>query len=133
MASPKDGKAVSLDAPLEPEQAAEAITADPGASAALAAEERRAAEAELDSSGVQAASAEQREAGETQQLTWISIDLKDTQGRPIPHEPYRIKLSDGTYREGSLDDQGFARIEGIPPGECQITYPRLHRAEWRRA
>lgn len=62
----------------------------------------------------------------------ISFDLKDEDGNPIPHEPFEVLLPNGFRRTGSLDREGFARIENIPPGECQITFPRIDGAEWRR-
>jgi hypothetical protein len=133
MASPKSRQQVSVKAPAAPTVAIDAINADPGAAAQAAAEQREGQQAQMDSSTVAAASEQQRENGETQQLTWISIDLKDKQGRPVPNEAYKVKVSDGTYREGSLDAQGYAKVEGIPPGQCEITFPRLHKTEWRRA
>ena len=29
--------------------------------------------------------------------------------------------TDGTTRQGQLDDEGFVRFDGIPPGQVEIT------------
>ena len=65
--------------------------------------------------------------------SWISIELKDPQGKPVPNESYEIKLPDGTITSGTLDARGRARVEGIPSGQCQVRFPRLHNSEWRKA
>jgi type VI secretion system secreted protein VgrG len=65
--------------------------------------------------------------------SWISIELKDQKGRPMPNESYEIKLPDGTISSGTLDDRGRARVEGIPGGQCEVRFPRLHNSEWRKA
>lgn len=57
--------------------------------------------------------------------TWIEIELLDEDGLPIPGEAYEIHLPDGRLASGTLDENGFARIEGIDPGDCTIHYPNL--------
>ncbi len=54
---------------------------------------------------------------------FIEVDLVDTNGNPVPGERYRIKFSDGTVAEGTLDEKGHVRIDNIPPGECEVTFP----------
>jgi hypothetical protein len=65
-----------------------------------------------------------------EELTWISIELIGENDEPIPSEPYRIELPDGTTRSGRLDAQGRARIDGLDPGSCRITFPDLDEAAW---
>ena len=67
------------------------------------------------------------------ELTWIEIELVDERGRPVPNERYSIELPDGAVRNGSLDAQGLARLDGIQPGTCKVTFPRLDGREWKRA
>lgn len=67
-----------------------------------------------------------------ERLTWIEIELVDTDGRPAPGQRYRITLPDGEVREGRLDAQGLARVEGIDPGACEVTFPDFHEDDWRR-
>jgi type VI secretion system secreted protein VgrG len=64
--------------------------------------------------------------------SWISFELKDPSGQPIPNERYLLRLPNGRTRSGRLDENGFARVDGIPPGECQICFPRIDANEWHR-
>jgi type VI secretion system secreted protein VgrG len=65
---------------------------------------------------------------------WIEIELIDEQGKPVPGEHYRITLPDGTtLAEGRLDMKGRARVDGIDPGTCKVTFPDLDARTWRPA
>jgi hypothetical protein len=63
--------------------------------------------------------------------TWIEIRLVDQDGKPVPNERYWMKLPDGSEQRGSLDDKGSARVEGIDPGTCMISFPDIDKREWR--
>ena len=66
--------------------------------------------------------------------SWIEIELVDEEGNPSPGEMYRITLPDGkTLAEGTLDHQGCARVSGIDPGTCKITFPNLDKDAWEKA
>ena len=65
--------------------------------------------------------------------TFVAIELHDQKGRPMRGERYQIKLPDGTVKEGKLDDDGKARIDGIDPGSCKITFPDIDGREWKPA
>lgn len=68
-----------------------------------------------------------------QKTSWIEVELTDKHGRPIAGEAYRIELPDGaTVAEGTLDEKGFARVEGIDPGMCRIGFPNLGDDVWER-
>ncbi len=55
--------------------------------------------------------------------TFVAIKLVDEDGKPIPGMRYKLTLSDGSTREGRLNDQGEAREENVRnPGECQIEF-----------
>ena len=56
----------------------------------------------------------------------------DEQDNPVPGEKYEITLPDGSVASGTLDEKGLARVDGIDPGLCQITFPELHRTTWNR-
>jgi hypothetical protein len=62
--------------------------------------------------------------------TWITIHLLDDDHKPVPRAKYRVVLPDESVEEGVLDDQGTAHIEGIIPGQCQITFPEIDGREW---
>jgi uncharacterized Zn-binding protein involved in type VI secretion len=69
--------------------------------------------------------------GDPDKKSWIEIELVDQKGHPVPHERYRVVPPGVKPMEGFLDDQGFARIGGIDPGTCQITFPDLDAASWK--
>ncbi len=66
---------------------------------------------------------------------WIAIRLQDDHDppRPVPFARYTIKLPDGELRHGTLDKQGVARLDGIPAGECEVTFPDFDRRPWSPA
>jgi hypothetical protein len=64
---------------------------------------------------------------------WLAIELVDKDGRPVPRIGYKVTGPDGAEHTGVTDSYGRARIEGLPPGECMITFPDLHAAEWGRS
>jgi type VI secretion system secreted protein VgrG len=66
----------------------------------------------------------------TTKKTWIEIVLVDEQNDPIPGEPYSITLPDNTVASGTLDEKGFARVEGFDPGTCQVSFPNLDQDAW---
>ncbi|MFO0618476.1 MAG: hypothetical protein U0414_38135 [Polyangiaceae bacterium] len=64
--------------------------------------------------------------------TWIEIVLLDERRRPNAKEPYRVMVPDGSPRSGTLDENGFARIDGIDAGSCKVTFPEIDGREWGR-
>jgi hypothetical protein len=62
--------------------------------------------------------------------TWITIELVGEDDQPIPGARYRIELPDGSAQEGRLDSKGLARLRGIEPGKCVVTFPDLDREAW---
>lgn len=66
-----------------------------------------------------------------EKTTWIEIELLDPAGEPVPHEPWEMVLADGTTRKGILGANGVARLDGIIPGSCKVTFPGFDGREWR--
>jgi len=64
--------------------------------------------------------------------SFIEIRLVDEEDNPIPGEKYKITLPDGKEKEGTLDANGKAKVTGIDPGTCKITFPRLDLTTWQR-
>jgi type VI secretion system secreted protein VgrG len=65
-----------------------------------------------------------------EQKTFVGIQLVDKQGNPVPGARYRIVLPDGKRVEGVLDSEGKARVDGIDPGTCQVSFPDIDGREW---
>jgi hypothetical protein len=64
----------------------------------------------------------------------VMIELLDLEGNPVPGEPYRIELPDGTVVTGKLDAQGKAHITGIElTGTCQVCFYERDAAIWAPA
>ena len=60
--------------------------------------------------------------------------MVDEENHPVAGLAYRITLPDGeTVAEGTLDEKGFARVDGIEPGTCKITFPDLDKDAWEKA
>ena len=57
---------------------------------------------------------------------WIEIKLEDENGDPIPNESYVITGPGGEEHTGTLDANGFVRIDGLDPGQCDVSFPRLY-------
>ena len=132
MPSPKSGSAGSLVAPKAPEAALEADVADPGEVEEVKAEQRQTQTGKYGSALVAGADGGSEEELEDAPTSWISFDLKDDKGNAVPNEPYEVTLADGSIRTGSLDGEGRARLNGIPPGQCQIKFPQKDKNELRR-
>jgi hypothetical protein len=63
---------------------------------------------------------------------WIEIQLQDANGKPIPGEEYIVTLPDGEEVTGSLDANGFARIDPIEEaGACKVSFPKIDSDIWK--
>ena len=71
--------------------------------------------------------------GDPNKKSWIEIELVDGKGKPVKHARYRVTPPGGKPVEGFLNDEGFARINGIDPGNCTIAFPDLDGATWKPA
>ena len=64
----------------------------------------------------------------------VMIELLDAEGNPVPGEPYRIKLPDGTVVSGKLDARGKAQHTGIKQaGTCKVCFYERDAAIWAPA
>ena len=52
---------------------------------------------------------------------WTELKLA-VSGEPASGRPYTLTLADGTVREGTLDGDGTALEDGLPPGPVSVTY-----------
>ncbi len=60
---------------------------------------------------------------------WVHVELISALGRPVPEADYELTLADGSTRTGTLDDNGIALEEDVPPGPVRLVFPRYHREE----
>ncbi len=67
--------------------------------------------------------------------SWIALQLSyESNGLPVAGMEYAVTLPDGqTIAGGSTDEQGYAKVEGIDPGSCQISFPSLDQEAWEEA
>lgn len=75
-----------------------------------------------------------RDAGRTTEgcgePTWIEIQLIGEDDQPVPGAKYRVKLTDGSIREGTLDQKGVAGFDGISSGDCEVSFPDFDQEAW---
>jgi len=130
--NPKDGKAGKAVAPAEPDQAEEADIADPGKMAEIKAEQVEKEEGKYGSTPVKPHKPPEEDEEKAEEKTWIEIEMVDEEDKPVPGEKYKITLPDDTVAEGTLDGNGFARIEGVEPGTCKVTFSKLDAEAWEK-
>jgi hypothetical protein len=148
------GNAGSAVSPADPKAATDADVADPGQAAALQASQKQQQKqgryntispapfkpptpgqgsGSTGSTGgtSDSSSSSTDNSQQNQPKTYIEIKLEDTEGRPVAGESYKVTLPDGqTVAEGTLDQNGFARIDGVDPGQCQVTFPNMDKTVW---
>jgi len=131
------GSPGSLVSPLSPTAAVEAVKAEPGevTSPVTGQGATPAAMAPARLSPASNAPTHNPSSPENREKKhWIEIRLADEEGKPVPGEPYRITLPDGsTVADGTLDDKGFARVDNIDPGACEVTFPNRDKEAWKPA
>jgi type VI secretion system secreted protein VgrG len=77
---------------------------------------------------------DEEEKEEKEEKSWIEIELVDEDDNPVTGERYQITLPDGTtVATGTTDSNGLARVSGIDPGTCKITFPNLDKDAWEKA
>ena len=120
--------------PADPKKAEEADKADPGEVDKVKAEQRQTKAGKYGSVKVEPYKAPESTEEKAKKKSWIEIELVDEEEKPVTGTAYRITLPDGEIvAEGTLDDKGFARLEGIEPGTCKVTFPDLDKDAWEPA
>lgn len=130
--SGKSGKAVP---PAAPKKAEEADLADPGEMAKIKSDQLETKSGKYGSQKVETHTppTEEEKEEKKEELSWIEIELVDEEDEPVPGERYKVILSDKTVAEGTLDEKGFARIDGIPKGDCKVTFPDIDKEAWEKS
>lgn len=62
---------------------------------------------------------------------FAEVTLLDEDEMPMSGTAYKVMLGDFEVASGVLDDNGFARIEGLPVGQCSVSFPDLGEATVR--
>lgn len=62
---------------------------------------------------------------------WIEIELIDENDKPVPGTKFKVKFANGVERVGTLDQNGWARVEGIPKEPCEVSFPEIDDAAWK--
>jgi type VI secretion system secreted protein VgrG len=132
MPSPKSGSAGSIVAPAEPTAADDADSADPGEVEEVKSEQIEKKAGKYGATPVQPYKPPQTEEEAEKKPNWIEIELVDEEEQPVAGEKYEITLPDGRVAKGTLDQHGFARIDGIDPGTCKVTFPNLDKETWKK-
>jgi hypothetical protein len=133
MPSPKDGTAGSAVTPADPKEAKEADKADPGEVEKIKAQQRKSKTGKYGATKLKPKKPPKSDEEKAKKKSWIEIELRDDKQMPIAGEPYQVTLPDGeTVAEGTLDEKGYARVDGIDPGQCKVTFPRRHKTCWKK-
>jgi hypothetical protein len=134
MPSPKDGKAGTLVPPADPKKAQEADKAEPGEVEKVKAQQRQTKTGKYGTVQVKPYKPPETEEEKEKKKSWIEIELRDEAGKPIPGEPYELVLPDGqVVASGTLDEKGFARVDGIEPGQAKVHFPNQENDQWEKA
>lgn len=130
MPSPKSGNAGQAVTPADPKKPEEADKADPGEMTEVKARQKETQTGKYGSPSVEPHKPSKKD--DEKKPSWIEIEMIGEDNKPIVGEAYRITLPDASVVEGTLDEKGFARVDGIDPGNCKITFPKLDEEAWVR-
>ena len=53
---------------------------------------------------------------------YFEMELIGDDGKPVGGAKYCAVLPDGTIKEGTLDSNGYAKLEKVPPGRVEVTF-----------
>jgi hypothetical protein len=133
MPSPKSGTAGTAVEPADPADAQEADKADPGEVEKIKAEQRQTNQGKYASEKTKPLKPPENKEEAEKRKSWIEIELLDDKKKPMAGEPYKVIMPDGkTAAEGTLDEKGHARVEGIEPGSCKVIFPRREKSCWKK-
>ncbi len=131
--SPASGKAGKPVSPTAPENPEEADVADPGKVAEFKAKQKKDKKGKYGSTPVKPFKPPVESETEEEEKSWIEIEMVDEDDNPVSGEKYKIELPDGSVASGTLNGNGFARVQGFDPGQCKVTFPNLDKDAWEKA
>ncbi len=130
MPSPKDGTECSIVPPAAATEAHDADNAIPGEVEDLKTLQRQQGQGKYGKQPVDPYVPPETPEDKEILTSWVEIRLVDEDDKPIPGETYKIVTPDNKVKVGTLDVLGMARVEGIPDGTCQISFPKLDADAW---
>jgi hypothetical protein len=65
--------------------------------------------------------------------SWISVELVDDDGNPVPNMPFQVTDPDGKVWNATTNMAGKARLDGMNAGSCKVTFTTLEDVAWSRA
>jgi type VI secretion system secreted protein VgrG len=61
---------------------------------------------------------------------WLDLELRGWEAAPLKNIPYTVTFADGSKRQGTLDDKGYASLTGVPKkGVHKVEYKNPPTAE----
>ncbi|MEM7155652.1 MAG: peptidoglycan-binding domain-containing protein [Myxococcota bacterium] len=61
---------------------------------------------------------------------WLEVVLVGGEDQPIAGARFQLDTGDGNPEEHRLGDDGRCRVEGLPPGRHQVSFPDLDASAW---
>jgi hypothetical protein len=58
----------------------------------------------------------------TSEGAWLELELLNQQGEPVANRRFRVIQHERVVREGMTNANGFARVESLSPGTCDIEF-----------
>jgi hypothetical protein len=58
------------------------------------------------------------------------IEMARADGSPAAFIAYEVKSANGEVKRGLLDADGRARLDGLPAGSCEVSFPEIDGREW---
>ena len=123
---PKSGKSIKPVEPTDAEKPEDADEADPGKVEQIKAEQIKAKKGKYGKQTVKPykkPDPSNPQPGDEKKTSWVELEMLDEDDAPVSGARYEVKLPDGSVATGTLDGDGKARIDGIEPGNCEITFP----------
>jgi N-acetylmuramoyl-L-alanine amidase len=60
----------------------------------------------------------------------LNLALTDAQGAPVTGAAYRITQANAPAVDGTLNDEGTAKVSGLLAGACEISFPDYDATDW---
>jgi type VI secretion system secreted protein VgrG len=125
------GSGSSPASPITPKKAFEADTANPGEMATIKAEQRQQRTGKYGAPlTIPHRPASTPPGEEPKKNNWVEVKLVDMENKPVVGEAYQVWLGEQVVAEGTLDKNGYAKVEGFDPSEVKVTFPNLDKSVW---